>query len=235
MNNTNIDNLSINKKITSQIVTNCINLPCWTNFNRAISLHISNLCISCKQVVDKLLINEVCNNENNVDNCKYKELELNSSTQLNYAEFLVFLILTNQYESGSVCINIENLYELFKEKLEKTFENMSKNEDIDIKNTYDFFVNNDKENLNALLAFIRNIVEQNLFNFMHNFKVISDNEINALEDESTQSQLNTNRSYFTNLICDKSEKRCFGIINKNKIYIPKLLNYEIEYNNWDYC
>jgi hypothetical protein len=129
-----------------------------------------------------LLINEVCNNENNVDNCKYKELELNSSTQLNYAEFLVFLILTNQYESGSVCINIENLYELFKQKLEKTFENMSKNEDIDIKNIYDFFVNNDKENLNALLAFIGNIVEQNLFNFMHNFKVISDNEINALED-----------------------------------------------------
>ena len=232
MNNTNIDNLSINKKITSQIITNCINLPCWTNFNRAISLHISNLCISCKQVVDKLLINEVCNNENNVDNCKYKELELNSSTQLNYAEFLVFLILTNQYESGSVCINIENLYELFKQKLEKTFENMSKNEDIDIKNTYDFFVNNDKENLNALLAFIGNIVEQNLFNFMHNFKVISDNEINALEDESTQSQLNTNRSYLTNLICDQSEKRCFGIINKNKIYIPKLLNYEIEIANF---
>ena len=152
MNNTNIDNLSINKKITSQIITNCLNLPCWTNFNRAISLHISNLCISCKHVVDKLLINEVCNNENNVDNCKYKELELNSSTQLNYAEFLVFLILTNQYESGSVCINIENLYELFKQKLEKTFENMSKNEDIDIKNTYDFFVNNDKENLKGDLT-----------------------------------------------------------------------------------
>ena len=67
---------------------------------------------------------------------------------------------------------------------------------------------------------------------MHNFKVISDNEINVLEDESTQSQLNTNRSYLTNLICDQSEKRCFGIINKDKIYIPKLLNYEIEIANF---